>query len=464
MSTPELLLIVPIIASVATYLLRRWRLAAVMTGVVALAILFIVVAVTNVELQSIDQSNGTFLRSSWLILGRSLQLNIYSRIVMLIVYGIMGLLFLISLVLLQASLFLPLSLLVMAPLAGTLMADSTSTGSAFLLTSGAVLAILIQGERAGSTLSSFRYLSLTVLAFPILLTISWMLDTTPAQFLTWTPFLLLLTFLILLLSFPFQVWVSPTVSESKSLVTVIVFGLAYLVIMYFCFGLIVDNPIAYGNAQLLQILRASGAVTLIIASALIVTAPSISRLIGYLLLIDIGSTAIAMGLGGRIGLELVSFLVLSRIAGLLMVGFGLGMIRRHTSASGGDKYQSFHVQKLARRSPLGLTLIIFGGLSLAGFPLTPGFAGRWTLVSLTNDQYQWISVIIALAVASATIGMVRMFAPKPSADGEDNDQATVTVESKAMRITASLVLALGVLITLLSPLLLSLSTDLISVL
>ena len=229
----------------------------------------------------------------------------------------------------------------------------------------------------------------------------------------------------------------------------------------FCFGLIVENPVVYGNARLLQLLRASGAATLVLATALILTAPSISRLLGYLLIIDLGSTAIALGLGGKIGLELVSYLVMIRIISLLMAGFGLGMIRRQFTSTAGDMYLTFRVETLARRSPIGLALTIYGGFSLAGMPLTPGFAGRWALLSLASDQYQWIAFIIVIAVASAGIGLARMMFPNAAIE-EGMINSVTTVESRALRIIAAILLAVGAILTLISPFVLSLSQNLVN--
>ncbi len=462
MSTPLLLLAIPLFAGVGAFLLRRWQLTTILTGVGTVIILALILAATELGTQFVEGADSPFFNNTWVILERSLVLDQLSRDALLIVYSGLGLLFLLSIVLSQDSLFVPLILLAISPLAGTLMAGSISTGTVFLVVAMVIVAILIQGKRAGSTLTSLRYLTLAVLVFPILLTIGWMSETRPDQFITWMPFLLLVVFLILLFSFPFHIWVSPTISESKSLVPVVVYGLVQLVVVIFCFGLIVENPIVYGNARLLQLLRASGAATLILAIVLIVTAPSISRWLGYLLILDLGSTAIALGLGGKIGLELVSYLVLIRIIGLLMSGFGLGMIRRQLSSSAGDMYLTFKVETLARRSPIGLALTIYGGLSLAGMPLTPGFAGRWALLSLASDQYRWIAILIVIAVASAVIGLARMMLPKPKIDQEIVN--SVAIESRVLRIIAAILLAVGAIFALISPLVLSFSQKLVDVL
>jgi formate hydrogenlyase subunit 3/multisubunit Na+/H+ antiporter MnhD subunit len=460
MSTPVLLLAVPLIAGVGAFLLRRWQLASVLTGIGTVIIMAIILATTVIETGVVESADGPFLSNTWVIVERSLVLDQLSRDALLIIYCGLALLFLLSLVLRQDSLFVPLILLAISPLAGTLMAASISTGAVFLFVAMVIVAILIQGKRAGSTLTSLRYLTLAVLVFPILLTIGWMSETSPDQFLTWMPFLLLVVFLILLFSFPFHIWVSPTISESKSLVPVVVFGLVQLVVVIFCFGLIVENPVVYGSARLLQLLRASGAATLILAIALILTAPSLSRLLGYLLVLDLGSTAVALGLGGKIGLELVSYLVLIRIISLLMAGFGLGMIRRQFASSTEGMCLAFNVETLARRSPIGLALTIYGGLSLAGMPLTPGFAGRWALLSLASVQYQWLAILIVIAVASGGIGLARMMLAKPTIDQEMVNP--VAVESRSLRIVAAILLAVGAIFALISPLVLSLSQNLVN--
>ncbi len=462
MSTPVLLLIIPLIAGVGAFLLRRWQLATILTGVGTVLILIAIVVATDTKVQVIAAINGPFFDNYWVILERSLAFDQLSQDVLLILYIGVGLLFLLSLVLKQDSLFVPLILVAVSPLTGTVIAESISTGSLFLVVGMIVIAILIQGERAGSTLTSIRYLTLIVLVFPILLLIAWMTETSPSQFLAWMPFLFLVAFLILLFSFPFHIWISPTLSESKALVPVAAFGLVQLVVVILCFGVIVENPVVYGNARMLQVLRASGAATMILAAALILTAPSISRLIGYLLLIDLGSTAVALGLGGKIGLELVSYLVMIRIISLLLAGFGLGMIRRQFTSDSGDSYLAFNVETLARRSPIGLALIIYGGFSLAGLPLTPGFAGRWTLLTMVSRQNQWIGLIIVVAVVSAGIGLARMMIPNPAIHEETVH--SLVDENRALRIVAALLLAIGVIFAFISPLVMSLSQNLVSML
>jgi len=462
MSTPVLLLIIPLIAGVGAFLLRRWQLATILTGVGTVLILTGLLAATDTQVLVNGAINGPFFDNTWVILERSFKLDQLSKDVLLILYSGVGFLFLFSLVLRQDSLFVPLVLLAVSPLAGTLIAESISTGTLFLVVGMVVITILIQGERAGSTLTSMRYFTLIVLVFPILLLIAWMAETSLSQYLAWMPFLLLVAFLILLFSFPFHIWVSPTISESKALVPVASFGLVQLVVVILCLGVIVENPVVYGNARLLQVLRASGAATIILATVLILTAPSISRLIGYLLMIDLGSTTVALGLGGKIGLELVCYLVMIRIIGLLMAGFGLGMIRRQFASDSGDTYLAFKVETLARRSPIGLALLIYGGFSLAGLPLTPGFAGRWTLLTIASSQYQWIGLIIVVAVVSAGIGLARMMLPNPAI--QEETVHSFADETRALRIVAALLLAVGVIFALISPLMMSLSQNLVNML
>ena len=176
-----------------------------------------------------------------------------------------------------------------------------------------------QGERAGSTLASWRHLSIYALAPPLLLVAGWMLEADQSQFLRTIPTLFSLAFIILLVGFPFHIWVAPTSTETDSLVLVIALGLVQLIVIFFCINLLQNNPIVLRNSQFSLFLRSSGIVTLVMASILVLTAPSLGKLIGYLIMMDIGATLYALALNSVGGLELGIELVLLRIVSLLLI-------------------------------------------------------------------------------------------------------------------------------------------------
>jgi formate hydrogenlyase subunit 3/multisubunit Na+/H+ antiporter MnhD subunit len=113
-------------------------------------------------------------------------------------------------------------------------------------------------------------------------------------------------------------------------------------------------------------------------------------------------------------------------------------------------------QGLAWRKPLGLALFIYGGLSLAGAPLTPGFAGRWALIINSQSPPGLSMVILVISVIVGVVGLLRFLA-KTLSKKETGLEVEISPESYASRIVASGLLFLGILLAFFPQLILSLS-------
>ncbi len=440
-SIPTLILIGPILASALVLLIRRWPIASVVVGVIA-------VWTIAAGILLFDPGQATDAIGSgnlWTLFGYSLDFQGYVRGALALVYITFGFIFLLSLIVPQDNLFISICLLILSPLAASLLMEPFAIGAVFFVIIGALTAVLIQGKRAGSTLGSIRHLTLTVLAVPLLLIAGWMLDSGQAQYLSAAAYLLLLAILILFLAFPFQFWLGPNVSESRSLVPVVVFGAVQFVIALFCLQMLVDNPVIYGNAQFLSIMKVSGVATLVIAALLVATSRSLSSLFGYLLLLDVGATILALSTGGRLGLQGTIGLYMLRTFALIFSGVGLGLIQAQKRIKIGESINYDKLAGLAQRTPLGIALFVFGCLSLAGAPLTPGFAGRWFLVTIPEKSSNWLSVVVILSVTLAVAGILRIL-PAIFAAEVDNDG--VIIEPVHTRLVAAIMLAFGAIITL----------------
>jgi len=133
--------------------------------------------------------------------------------------------------------------------------------------------------------------------------------------------------------------------------------------------------------------------------------------VGYLAMIDIGATIYALALNSTGGSEISTALVLLRTISLLLVTTGLFMVReiakkndvsKVASAAGRSSYRG-----IGRYSPLAALLFIYGALSLIGVPLTPGFTGKWALITLAGQQSTQGAVIIVLAMVAGAIGLIK---------------------------------------------------------
>ena len=93
----------------------------------------------------------------------------------------------------------------------------------------------------------------------------------------------------------------------------------------------------------------------------------------------------------------------------------MGLLRGQTPA---DSFQA--AGKMVRRSPWGVVLFIYGVMSLAGLPLTPGYSGRWIVMSVAAAQSPWLAGLLLLAAASSLFGLGRAVAAVlASAEGDD---------------------------------------------
>jgi NADH-quinone oxidoreductase subunit N len=323
---------------------------------------------------------------------------------------------------------------------------------------GGVLAILIQSERTGSTLGSMRYLAMYVLGVPLLLIASWIMEAQPVSLVSTISSLMFLVTIILLAGFPFHITVRPVVNESGSLIPVVAFGIVQLGVVMFGLTLLAENPGIHNNLQFVQFVRGSGLATVILAAVLTLTTRSLSGLVAYVLLLDIGATIIALSFSGPAATTVTIDLLLLRIAGLIFAATGLAFVRKQGTelimAGGTDSVDQLNSYAgMVWRTPFGAVLLVYGLLSLAGLPLTPGFGGRWLLVDLVARQSPWLATVIILAIALTILAILRWLAR--FMDPARDFSSSGLPENHLMRAVAGLALIIGLLLALFPQILLS---------
>ncbi len=445
MSGPLFLIFAPLVLGTIALLLRRWRRVAILFGVGS--ILILVIGLIQI---SIDGGRGALGTDRWLVFGREIALSEAIWWTLFTTYFVMGVLFLISFVFTQSTIFIPIGIALLSPLAAALMVRPFVFGAILLLVAASAVALLIQGERAGSTLASWRYLAIYALAPPLLLVAGWMLETGQIHLLRTVPALFSMAFIILLAGFPFHIWVAPASTETDSIVLVVVLGLVQLIVIFFCINLLRSNPIVLRSSQFSLLLRSSGIITLLLASILALTAPSVRSLIGYLIMIDIGSTIYALAIPGDGGLELSVKLILLRTVSLILIAAGLSMINQIKKEKEGNRSTTLSEQSLyrgvGRTYPLAAIILIYGALSMIGAPLTPGFSGKWALVSLASQQSTQGAIIIVIALTAGLVGLIRWVVKFREPD--PLKESSEVSRSNGVRIVASLSLIIGIIIAL----------------
>ncbi len=394
---PALLFFGPLVLAGVVYLQsRRWPAVSAVAG--AAGLLLLRGALASAPADALE----------WAIFERVLLLSEGLREALLYLYGLLALLLLLSALFPQGADFAPGALAAISFLGVSLVAGQFIFGAILWFIAAGITAVVLQVGRIGSTTGSLRYLLITTLAAALLLLAGWLLAGGATAFseLAWRLFLLGL--LIVLAGFPFIIWVRPIVSESAPLAALFAFGPAQFGLLLLIGGVIAGYPALMQQPQFSSLLRLAAGGTIALSALLAFTSAGWDRLLAYVLLADMGAVMLALSSGVE-GLPVVFSLLLMRVISLLATGLGMTVLRQQKGAEGpGKPEDTFAAARgLARRQPLVAALLIFGVLSLAGFPLTPGYAARWLVISLTAPSSPANAMLLVIAGASAVVGALR---------------------------------------------------------
>lgn len=397
MSLPAPLLLMggPLLPALLTAALRRWPRLAAGVGVVSAMVLWRLTASVSLAAGS---APSLFAGDTLLLLGRSLTLTEGVRLAFTLLYGGLALLLLLSIWLPQGSDFTPASFAVLAILSAAVMARPFSFAALLLLAAAAVSTAVLQADRPDSADAALRYLVFVALATPLFLAASWMLDSgqLSLQGTVWR--LLLGGFALLLAGFPFYIWVRPLVVASSSLTPAFQFGLAQFGQFIFVLALLQENSWVWGVPAFLELLRWSGLLTLALGGVLALISRDAGHVLGSLLLVDLGGTLLLLTLGAT-GPAVALAALLARFGAL--VGAGVGMTALHRRRAEADHTLAWW---------LGLAAFVYAALSLLGFPLTPGFAPRWGLVTLLaqpDSGWVWAAGVVIAALVAGAAGLIK---------------------------------------------------------
>lgn len=439
MSAPLFLLTAPLFLALVLFPMRRWpQLAGIVAAGSAWLMAFVLIGYVLGP-----QASG----ATWEVYGRTFTLTESIQQLFVAVYFLSGIIFLLSAFYVQGSVFVSLSMATLSPLSAALMVEPFAYGAVLLLIAVGGLAMLVQGSRAGSTLAALRFLSLTALAMPLLLSAGWMIESSQFQFLDTFTLLIAVALLLLTASFPFQIWVAPVVGESSALTPSMVFGVGQLIIVAFGLNLLISEPFVFGNVEFQRVLNLSAAATLILGAILALTARSFGQLLGYLLLLSMGTVIAVIGSGEAAVVEITLSLLILRAIGLIAAGAGLTLIRQRANTVKGGVSQFAANKGLAWRAPLGTGLFVFGCVSLAGMPLTPGFAGTWPAVLVIGNHSTWLAAIVVLTVALGALGVLRRLIPLLAWPDDAVTEERRSTESRREQIVSGLILITFVIFT-----------------
>lgn len=453
MSGPLLLIGFPLAMAPVVYALGR-RPARQAAAALAVAALLSLVVLRLPMGEPLDALGIDFsLDRSMFVLGRSFTFDIPQRPALLFVYMAATVQFASALVTPVHRTFLPAGIAALALCSAALLVEPFLFAAIFLQLLASVGLAMLAAPETRAQRGPVRFLVYMTLGMPFVLLTGWLVEGSaispgdPA--LVWRATLLLAAgFAILLGVVPFHTWMPQVAEESPPHATALVLSLVhgsatFLMLRFFNeFEWLRSNPDVY------RALHVAGLALVVVGGLTGLVQRSLARWMGYAVMVDVGATLLAIGLGTSAGVSIALMTIASRTFGLAAWAVGLAHVRLARPGADGEAL----LRGAMWQRPAASVALVAGALSMVGVPLTVGFVGRWALI----EQLAPISLSTTLALLAATAGLavacargLALLLERPDEDRERTDEP-VQVRALALVVVAAL-FVLGLFPQLLMP-------------
>ena len=415
-----------VLTALVCYVVHRWNLV---SGLIGAASCFVLgwVSLRHASGEPLSLLGRVLvLNRSFVFLGREWALLPADSAVLTLVFAASGLAFLLALPASQGWSFHSFGMGVVAALVLSVTAEQYIYSILFLWLASIWAVFVLSGGRSGATTGAVRFLAISSMAAMLLLTLPGYLrpDADPGSLYTAT-ILLALGFGMLLMLVPFHGQLIAIAAHSAPMIPAFVLSAFSPVVFHILLELGQSQPVLFQDELFFDICRWLGTAAVAIGGVAAAGQRRWGYLVGYATLVDWGAGLIALGQGTEIGIEWAVQMLVWRAFSLLQVGTGLTVVFR---AIGQDDEMA-KCGGLLQRRLLGVVALIGGLFSLAGFPLTPGAAGRWPLIGsllVSQPMTAWVIILAGGGVCvGALSGLRACLGPVP--EGVDRDRLETAV-------------------------------------
>lgn len=247
-----------------------------------------------------------------------------------------------------------------------------------------------------------RFIIFQTLAMPFILLAGWALggvQANPANttLVTLSTVFLGLGFAFWLAIFPFYTWIPLLAEHSDPYVSG--FILVLLPTVDLLLGLNYLNSFGWLRASpsLFQVIGQIGTLMVVTAGIWAAFQKDLARLLGYGVIVEIGYSLVAIGLGDPLGKQLLSNMFLPRILGLGLWSLSLAILLREARST---RFED--VTGLAQRMPFASAGVAVASLTLGGLPLLAMFPIHQVLL----ESLARVSFLNSLWVLLGSIGVL----------------------------------------------------------
>jgi multicomponent Na+:H+ antiporter subunit D len=390
---PIVLLALPLIAGGATYLVRRWSILSSLLAAATTSALAYLCLRLPLDRSGFIMGQEVAFGRPVVIVGRTLVLEAGGQMWLAFIFVVATILFLLAWRLPQGRSFIPSSLAVLSLYALIALLQTFSLAVLTLAISTALVIFILPGE-SRSIQGALRYLVVTLLAVPFLLTAAWFVDQSilspeNAQMARQALVPAAVGFGLLLAAFPFGTWMPTMSADAPPIATAFVFITGQAMALYLAMIFVQATPFRLSEPGISDAVRLTGLVMAVSGGVMAAVQRDFGRLFGYAALSDLGFLLLAFPAGGSQGLSLALLHFTNRAVSITLMATSLAIIRHRTNSDCFGKLRG-----TARRLPIATLGMLLGGFGLAGFPFTPGFPSRW---AISRAVWNWAQPLGALA-------------------------------------------------------------------
>ena len=446
MSVPLLFMAVPVAAAALCALLWRWSWLQSMLACVTVLLLAVLALQIPLDQLAVVGGSDVRLSASFNIFGRAFVFAVEDRPVLVFYFMAALPFFMCGLDGRLTGSFVPAALLLLPLLAATIFVQPLLFAALFLELSAALAVLLLADGAHRAARGALRLLVTVTLGVPFILLAGWQLELAGSgpestQFVTQASWALCAGFAIMLAAVPFHGWVPAVGQEAPAVAAAFLWAFLPAAVLLFLMDALAQFDWLRNSALLFAMLRFAGTGLIVVSGTLAFAQRNYGRLAGYAVLVEWGAILLAVGTRTPAGLVAAAALLVMRVPALAVWAVGVGAL----AASGDADVDSLRGR--AHAQPFATLAALAGGLSLAGLPLTAGFAVRWTVLRILAVQEFWLAAALVLAGLGVLVAHVRLmwalFEPPPQPPPETEPESAVLVGLALLGAAAVLLLGIN---------------------
>jgi len=242
---------------------------------------------------------------------------------------------------------------------------------------------------------------------------------------------------------PNHFWLPDAYSYAPAPIAALLSGAAENVGLYvlirFIYTIMGSEPAEPIRHVMLVVLMAMGMASALLGSLMMVPQRNVQRLLGYSTIVNMGYTAMAIGLGTELGLRAALFFVLAHAFSKALAFISVGAMKRYAGSVNLDELEGYGKNMRFTSISLGVAL-----LSLAGIPPLPGFIAKLLLYFAALEVGAWyIVAVLILATAISLMGYLKVLYHTALKASERELRA-----EEPLSLTISIAILLGVIISI----------------